>query len=92
MEKDTNWNLKCTKKSNFELPAIKTISYGLESIRYLGPKIWKLVPDELKEITYLELFKKKLNVLNSRTAHVISADVILMRFCILIQLSHRHLV
>ena len=38
-EKDANGSLKCTKKSNFKLPSIKTVSCGLESIRYLGPKI-----------------------------------------------------
>ena len=54
MEKDTNRDLKCNKQSNFELPAVKTVSYGLESIRYLGPKILKLGPDELKDIVSLE--------------------------------------
>ena len=51
------------KKSNFNLPGIKTVSYGFESIRYLGPKIWKLVPDELKGLTSLETFKKKVKSL-----------------------------
>ena len=36
---------------------------GVLSIRYLGPKIWKLVPDELKELTSIELFKKKVKCL-----------------------------
>ena len=39
VEKDDNGNYSCFKKSNYELPAVKTVSYGLESIRYLGPKI-----------------------------------------------------
>ena len=47
------------EKSNFNLPAIKTVSSGFKSIRYVGPKIWKLVPDELKGLTSLETFKKK---------------------------------
>ena len=38
-------------------------TYGLESTRYLGPKIWKLVPNELKKLTSLELFKKKVKCL-----------------------------
>ena len=49
VEKVTNGVLKCTKKSNFELPAIKTVFYILESVRYLGPKVWNLVPDKLKK-------------------------------------------
>ena len=32
----------------------KTVSYGLECIRYL--EIWKLIPDELKELKSLEHF------------------------------------
>ena len=51
VEKDDKGSYSCFKKSNYKLPAVK-------SIRYLGPKIWKLVPDELKELTSIELFKK----------------------------------
>ena len=46
-------------KNVTEIPGTKTVSYGLESIRYLGPKIWKLIPDKLKELKSLELFKEK---------------------------------
>ena len=38
-EKDGDGNYGYLKKSNFNLPAIKTVSYGFESIIYLGPKI-----------------------------------------------------
>ena len=48
-EKDDDGNNRCLKKSHFNLPAIKTVSYRLESIRYQGSKIWKLVPDEFKD-------------------------------------------
>ena len=54
MGKVTNEVLKCTKKSIFELPVIKSVSYILKSVRYLGPKVWKLVPDESKEIKFLQ--------------------------------------
>ena len=27
--------------SDFTLPIVRTVNYGIESIRYLGPKIWK---------------------------------------------------
>ena len=47
-----------TTKSNYELPGIKTVSYGSKSIRYLCPKFWKLNPDDLRELKSLELFKK----------------------------------
>ena len=63
VEKDGSGSFRCITKSNYEIPITKTISYGLESIRYLGPKIWKLIPDELKELKSLELFKLKVKSL-----------------------------
>ena len=59
IEEDESGSSRCTKKCNYEIPGTKTVSYGLESIRYLGPKIWKLIPDKLKELKSLELFKEK---------------------------------
>ena len=51
--------LDAPKKCIYEIPDTKTVSNGLESIRYIGPKIWKFIPDELKELKSLELFKEK---------------------------------
>ena len=63
VENDGSGSFRCTKKSNYEIPGTKTTSYGLESIRYLGLKIWKLITDELKELKSLELFKLKVKSL-----------------------------
>ena len=30
--------------SDFTLPIVRTVNYGIESIRYLGPKIWESIP------------------------------------------------
>ena len=58
---DQDGNVKeCSKKSNYEIGQVKTTTYGLESIRYLGPKIWKLVPDDFKIMQTTEAFKNKL--------------------------------
>ena len=51
------------EKINFQYHSSQTVSYGLESIRYLGPKIWKLVLDELEGLISLETFKKKVKSL-----------------------------
>ena len=37
-----------------------TTSFGLQSFRGLGPKIWALIPNELKNIQSLDVFKDKL--------------------------------
>ena len=54
-----NSGVQYNDKSNYKIPETKTVSFGLESIRYLGPKIWMLIPDELKESSTVELFKKR---------------------------------
>ena len=37
-----------------------TTTYGIESIRILGPKIWDLVPNDIKLAGNLNLFKEKI--------------------------------
>ena len=39
---------------------IKTVRYGTETITYLGPKIWSIIPDEIKESASLETFRQKI--------------------------------
>ena len=43
--------------SEFSLPYVRSAHHGTDSISYLGPKIWELVPSELKELTSLYSFK-----------------------------------
>ena len=46
--------------SNFAVSNVKSFFHGSESISYLSPKIWDIVPLELKELTGLNAFKKVL--------------------------------
>ena len=41
---------------------IKTVRYGLQTIYYMAPKIWTLVPKEMKEIHTLNEFKAKIKI------------------------------
>jgi hypothetical protein len=43
--------------SIFTLPPKRTVHYGTESIAFLGPKIWEIIPRELKEKESLREFK-----------------------------------
>ena len=45
---------------NSESENVKTVHYGTESLSFLGPKIWKLVPLEIKNSTSLQIFKIKI--------------------------------
>ena len=33
----------------FDAPKDKTVNHGSESVRYLGSKIWKIIPTHTKE-------------------------------------------
>ena len=39
---------------------VKSVRHGTESVSYLGPKIWDLVPNEIKESESLNGFKFKI--------------------------------
>ena len=41
---------------------IKTVRYGLQTISYMAPKIWNLVPKEMKQIPTLNDFKAKIKI------------------------------
>ena len=62
---DIDSNEKCdeSKKSSFLIPKINTVSYGNKSVRYLGPKIWELMPDHMKDAQSLEDLKSKVKIL-----------------------------
>ena len=52
------YNLR--QNSQFSRPRINTVYNGTESISNLGPKIWDLVPSNLKEIGELDKLKKSI--------------------------------
>ena len=41
---------------------IKTVRYGTETITYLGPKTWSIIPDKIIESTSLETFRQKIKL------------------------------
>ena len=40
------------------MPNVSSVFHGSERILYFGPKIWEIVPLELKELTSVVAFKK----------------------------------
>ena len=44
--KNLSYNLR-SACNQFRRENIKTVHYGLQSVRYLGPKIWELVPNNI---------------------------------------------
>ena len=48
------------RKTVFQKRNVRTERYGIESLTYLGPKIWELVPNDIKSSESLEVFKSKI--------------------------------
>ena len=44
----------------FTIPAVRTVFHGSESISFLGPKIWTILPDDIKNAKSLGDFKSKI--------------------------------
>ena len=42
---------------DFIIPTVKSVNYGLESVRFLGPKIWESRPNNFKNKESIESFK-----------------------------------
>ena len=41
---------------------VKTVYYGTESISYLAPKVWELIPTDIKNCKSLNCFKSKIKL------------------------------
>ena len=50
-------DIVCSEQ-DFVTRRVSTLYNGIETLSYLRPKIWLLVPNEIKSLTSLELLKK----------------------------------
>ena len=75
---------------NFAVPSVNSIYYGFKVISNIGPRIWKLVPDRIKElnsITAPSKMKLKDDSLKSvRIGYVIPVSLALV-FCNTLQIT-----
>ena len=55
---EQNCNLR--KKSQFTIPPIIKLYHGSESISFLGPKIWSILPDRLRNANSIKAFKMQI--------------------------------
>ena len=54
--REVNYDLR--NNTDFKTRNVKTVRYGTESITSLGPKLWALLPDKIKNSSNIEEFKK----------------------------------
>ena len=52
-----HYNTSSSSKKLLRTPMVRTSKYGLNSIKYLGAKIWNDIPVELRESSSANLFK-----------------------------------
>ena len=57
---NNKYNLR--NKSDFSIRRVRTVHNGTETISFLGPKIWDLVPSNIKEKTSLASFKSAIKL------------------------------
>ena len=56
----SNVNYYLRSGSQFHQQSPKTVWNGQETISYLGPKIWNMVPDEMEQKSSLFAFKRNI--------------------------------
>ena len=61
--KDVPYNLRGS--NNLALPKARTNLYGLDTIRFVGQKLWQTLPREIKESQSLEIFKRNIKTIRS---------------------------
>ena len=55
-----NYSREIRNERSWEVPKVRTVAYGTESIRYRGPATWELIPDNIRKSETLMLFKEKI--------------------------------
>ena len=60
------YNLR-SETSQFRRENIKTTHYGIQSAKFLGPKIWTMVPQNIKNCKFLQEFKRLIKVCKPKT-------------------------
>ena len=72
LKEQGHYNLR--NQTNFEIPHVKTVNYGLESIRFLGTKIWDGLPNDLKSKESVSSFLKQ-RLISGNQNNVLAAFV-----------------
>ena len=57
-ERSLNYNLR--NNNNFLTHNIHSVKYGIETISHLGPRIWYILPQNLKDAPDLQTFKREI--------------------------------
>ena len=53
-------NIKFCSKFIFNSRNIRTVLYGTETISYIGPKLWQMIPSDIRDSKTAQEFKRKI--------------------------------
>ena len=76
-ERNTGYNLRHCSDS--QLPKVHTTTYGIETMSFLGNRLWSTLPNIFKQASTLTIFKTILSVGKVRAATVDFAKYIYHR-------------
>ena len=49
-------------KKLWEVRNVRTDTYGTETVSFMGPKIWELIPNDIKNLETLQAFKREIKL------------------------------
>ena len=55
---ENHYNLR--HQNDFIVPFVNTVYHGSESVSYLAPKVWDIVPEKFKQTKSLNSFKESI--------------------------------
>ena len=58
------------QQADFQIPSVHSVFSGTEKMKFLGPKIWEMLPHKLQEVENVEEFRKAKNKGNQQHVHV----------------------
>ena len=58
MQRNIDYNLR--HGNDAQLPKVRTTSFGIETIAFLGNRLWQVLPHEIKDSSTLPIFKKQI--------------------------------
>ena len=58
--KDQNYSKEMRDERSWQVPKVRTVTYGTESIRYRGPATWELIPEDIRKSESLIKFKEEI--------------------------------
>ena len=81
-EKQNEHQYNLRHNYQFPIPIVNFVYYGTESVSFLGPKIWDVLPDRLKKINSLKTLK---TAIKSRKLEKCSCRLYVHNFCFILE-------